>query len=103
MVMQRAYFERAQSIAGGALVAVGILILRENLGQSAGQLSRIAGNIPREALGASPSLILATSRMAGAYAADHRRFLLALLHHVLASSWPLVLVVAGTVLSRNAL
>jgi hypothetical protein len=98
--MQRKFFKHARSIAGTILVALGIFILHQNLDRTAAQLSHLLG-IPGDAPGAFPTVILAVLRLAQAYAADHQRFLQGFLHQVLASSWPVVLVVAGTVLSRN--
>jgi hypothetical protein len=37
-----------------------------------------------------------------AYAADHQRFLQGFLRHIFVSCWPLLLVIAGTILSRDA-
>jgi hypothetical protein len=101
MAMQRTFLERAQSITGIALVALGIFIFHENLGQAANQLSHLLGTTPGEMPGALPSLILTAARVVHAYAAGHQRFLHALLHQVLASSWPLLLVAVGATLSRQ--
>jgi hypothetical protein len=49
-----------------------------------------------------PTIILAASRVLQAHAADHQRFLQGFLQHMLVSSWPLLLVMVGTVLSRDA-
>ena len=98
--MQRKFFKHARSIAGTVLVALGIFILHQDLDLAATQLSRLLG-IPGDTQGAFPTVILAVLRLVQAYAADHQRFLQGFLHQVLASSWPVVLVVAGTVLSRN--
>ncbi len=100
--MQQTFFGRAKSIAGAALVGLGIFIFYENLDRAATQLSHLLGAIPGEALGVLPTVILVASRILQAYAADHRRFLLAFLQHMLESSWPLLLVMVGTVLSRDA-
>jgi hypothetical protein len=100
MAMQRKFFKHARSIAGTVLVALGIFILHQDLDRAAAQLSRLLG-IPGDAPGAFPTVILAVLRLVQAYAADHQRFLQGFLHQILASSWPVVLVVAGTVLSRN--
>jgi membrane-bound metal-dependent hydrolase YbcI (DUF457 family) len=48
-----------------------------------------------------PTVILAAARVVQAYA-DHRRFLHCFVFHTLASLWPLLLVVAGAVLSRDS-
>src|ERR1700674_4979857 len=100
MAMQRKFFKHARSIAGTVLVALGIFILHQDLDRTAAQLGHLLG-IPEDAPGAFPTVILAVLRLVQAYAADHQRFLQGFLHQVLASSWPVVLVVTGTVLSRN--
>jgi len=102
MAMQRTFFERAKSITGVALIALGIFIFGENLGPAVSQLSHVLDTIPREALGALPTLVLAALRVVQAYG-DHERFLQALLHQMLVSSWPLLLVAIGTALSRDTL
>jgi hypothetical protein len=102
MAMQQTFFGRAKSIAGAALVGLGILIFHENLDRAASQLSHLLGTIPGEALGVLPTVILAASRVLQAYAADHQRFLQGFLRHMLVSCWPLLLVIVGTVLSRDA-
>ena len=101
MAMQQTFIRRAKSIAGTALIGLGIFVLYENLHQAATQLSHPLGIIPREALGVLPTVILAASRVVQACAADHQRFPHVFLLHTLASSWPLLLVIVGTVLSRD--
>jgi len=98
--MQGKFFKHARSLAGTVLVALGIFILHQNLDRAAAQFSHLLG-ITGDVQGAFPTVILAILRLVQAYAADHQRFLQGFLHQVLESSWPVVLVVAGTVLSRN--
>jgi hypothetical protein len=98
--MHQKFFRRAQSIAGAVLVAVGILIFCENLDRTAVLVSRFVG--APDALGALPTLILAASRALEVYAADPHRFLQGLLRCILLSAWPLLLIIAGTVLSQDA-
>jgi hypothetical protein len=100
--MQRTLLERAKLIAGAVLVALGIFVLQENLGRTAAHLSHLLGTTPREALGALPTVIvLGASRLAQVYAAGHWQFLVGVLHQMLVSSWPLLLVVVGAALSRE--
>jgi len=100
--MQRTFFERTKLIAGAVLVALGILILQENLGRTATQLSHLLGTPPpREALGVLPTVILCASRLAQVYAAGHWQFLEGVLHQMSVSSWPLLLVLVGAALSRD--
>lgn len=89
--MQQRFFECAKSIAGAALVGLGIFIF----------LDRTASHHSQGAPGVLPSLIPAAMRVLQAYAADHQRFLQVFVLHTVASSWPLLLVMVGTVLSRD--
>ena len=91
-------FGRTKSIAGTALIGLGIFVFYENLHQAATQLSHLL--VPREALGVLPTVILAASRVLQAYG-DHPQSLPGCLLHMLASSWPLLLVIVGMVLSRD--
>jgi hypothetical protein len=77
--------------------------LQENLDRIATQLSHTLGTTPREALGTLPTVILGASRLAQVYAAGHKRFLEGILQQMLVSSWPLLLVVVGAVLSEDDL
>lgn len=99
--MRRICFERAKSIAGVGLVAVGVFIWFEHLDRAAAGLGHVFG-IPGGAIGVVPALIFAASRMVRAYAADQQRFLQDFIEQVVISSWPLVLVVVGAELSRNS-
>lgn len=99
--MQQTFVGRAKSITGTALIAIGIFVSYENLHQAATQLSYLLYVVPRNALGVLPTVILAASRVLQAYGADHPRSLQGCLLHMLASSWPLLLVIVGTVLSRD--
>jgi hypothetical protein len=101
MAKQQTFVGRAKSIAGTALIAIGIFVSYENLHQAATQLSYLLYVVPRNALGVLPTVILAASRVLQAYGADHPRSLQGCLLHMLASSWPLLLVIVGTVLSRD--
>jgi hypothetical protein len=101
MAMEQTFVGRAKSIAGTALMGLGIFVFYENLHQAATQLSQLFGIVSREALGVLPTVILAASRVVPACAADHQRFPQVFLLHTLASSWPLLLVIVGTVLSRD--
>jgi hypothetical protein len=94
-------FRSSKSIAGAALAGLGMFILYENLAGAVARLSHLLGTIPGEALGVLPTVILAASRVLQAHAADHQRFLHGFLRQVLVSSWPLLLVMVGTVLSRE--
>lgn len=102
MTRQHNTSENIKSIAGGILVGLGLHILAGNLAGDAAQLSHLLGVPAREALGVLPSVALAASHAARAYALDQQRCLDGLLQMV-ASFWPLLLVIVGTILLRDAL
>jgi len=99
--MQRTFFGRAKSLAGAALVGLGIFILQGNLDRAATEWRHLLSTTPGEAQGILPTVILAAPRVLQAYAANHQRFLQGFLRHVFVSCWPLLLVIVGTVLSRD--
>jgi hypothetical protein len=99
--MQQTFFGRAKSIAGAALVGLGIFIFHGNLDRAATQWSHLLSTTPGEAPGVLATVILAAPRVLQAYAADHQRFLQGFLRHIFLSCWPLLLVIVGTVLSRD--
>ena len=99
--MQPRFAGRAKSLAGTALNGLGILVFYENLHQAAIQFGHLLDLIPREALGALPALILTASQVLQTYGADYPRSLQGCLLHILVSFWPLLLVIAGTALSRD--
>ena len=99
--MQQTFFGRAKSLAGAALVGLGIFIFHGNLDRAATEWSHLLSTTPGEALGVLPTVILAAPRVLQAYAADHQRFLQGFLRHIFVSCWPLLLVIVGTVLSRD--
>ena len=99
--MQWMVFKRAKSIVGTVLVGLGIFIFYENLHRAAAQIGHILHAFPGETAGESPSLILTAVQFLQAYATDHQRFMHGFLLHTMASLWPLLLILAGTVLSRD--
>ena len=106
MTKQRTSSESLRSIAGGALVGLGLHILSGNVGRVAAQLRHVVGPhfggpTAGQTLGVLPSAVLASSQAAQAYAFDHQGFLLSLLQ-MLVSFWPLLLVIVGTILLRGA-
>ena len=99
MTRLRRNFQGTKSIAGAALVGFGMFILYENLAGAVAWLSHVRGANNFGALGVLPAFLLAVSQVLPAHAANHQHFLQASLQHMLVSSWPLLLVMAGTVLS----
>ena len=97
MIRQDKTSESTTVIAGGALVGLGLHILSANLDTAGDQLRHLLGNPGGDALGVLPSIVLASSQAAQAYALDHHGFLQCFLRMLL-SFWPLLLVVVGTVL-----
>jgi hypothetical protein len=76
-----------------------MFILYENLAGAVAWLSHVRGANNFGALGVLPAFLLTVSQILPAHAANHQHFLQASLQHMLVSSWPLLLVMAGTVLS----
>lgn len=101
MARQRTSFRSSKSIAGAALAGFGTFILYENLAAAVAWLSHVLGANNSEALGVLPAIILAVSQALQAHAASHQCFLQGFIGHMLVSSWPLLLVMVGTVLSRD--
>jgi len=101
MTRQHNTSENVRAITGGLLVGLGLHILSANLAGDVDQLRHVLAMPTGEALGVLPSVALA-SHAARAYALDHQGFGDSLLQ-VLASLWPLLLVIAGTILLRDAL
>jgi hypothetical protein len=101
MTRLRRNFRGTRSIAGAALVGFGMFILYENLAGAVAWLSHVRGANNFGALGVLPAFLLAVSQILPAHAANHQHLLQVSLQHMLVSSWPLLLVMAGTVLSRD--
>ncbi len=99
--MRQIFFTRTKSVGGAVLAGLRIFIFYEHLGVAATQVSHLLGVIPGQRAGML-SLMLAATRILRAYSADHRQFWQGLMQDVLVLSWPLLLVMAGTVLSRKA-
>ena len=97
--MRQILHEDVDVIAGAAFVALGIFIFWENVDRALTELN-LQGAIPRE-LGVLPTVVLTISRVVQAYAADHQRFLLDFLQGTVATSWPLLVAMAGTILLRE--
>jgi hypothetical protein len=101
---QNTLFQNPKSIAGAALIGLGALILFGDLTLTASQLSHLIGITADEAdtLGALTAGSLAATHALQAYLFDHTEFL-RVLHKILLSFWPLVLVIVGTIVLRAAL
>jgi len=102
MTGQQTDSRASRVIAGTALVGLGMFLFYGNL---TGDLARIAHLLSangRAALGVLPAVMLSVSQVLQAYTAGHQQFGHSLLQHILMSAWPLLLVMAGTALSRDA-
>jgi hypothetical protein len=97
-----AIFRTAKLVAGAALAGLGIFILYGNLSGAVARSRHVLGANGSEALGALLAVIMAGAQILQVYAANHRGFLQDFLRHLLVSWWPLLLVLVGTVLSRDA-
>ena len=89
------------SIAGAFLLAIGFLLLFSNLDAAATQLTYATGNTGGRALETLPALVLALLRGLQVYVFDHAGFLSGVLQF-LVSFWPLILILAGALLLRDA-
>jgi hypothetical protein len=92
----------AKSIAGAALIGLGVVLLYENLSGAIVRLRLVLGANGSEALGVLLVLMHGASQILHAYTANHQQFQKDFLQHVLISSWPLLLVIVGTVLSWDS-
>jgi len=99
--MQQTFFGRAKSLAGAALVGLGLFILQGNLDRAATQWRHLLSTTHGEALGVLPTVILAAPRILQAYGADHQWFVRGFLRDLFVSCWPLLLVTVGTLLLRD--
>lgn len=89
-----------KSIAGGALVGLGLHIWFGNLHGVASQLTHLLGTSSGKALGLAPSVILAAAQAGRVYASDHQGFFVEVAR-MLISFWPLLLVIVGAGLLRD--
>ena len=96
MTRQHTTSQSLKSIAGAALVGLGLVILFGNLDGAAAQLSHLLGTAAGKALGVLPSVAPAVWQDLQTYAFDHQRFSLCPLQ-MLVSFWPLLQVMVGAV------
>jgi hypothetical protein len=91
---------KVKAIAGGILIGLGLHLLSGNLAGDAMHLQHLIGTSADETLGVLPSVVLAASHAAQAYGVDHQGLTDCILQ-ILVSLWPLLLVLAGTILLRD--
>jgi hypothetical protein len=102
MTRQHNTSQDIKSIVGGVLAGLGLHILSGNVAGDVARLRLALGMPAGEVLGMLPSVAFVASRTAQAYALDQHRLFGDLLQ-MLATFWPLLLVIVGTVLLRDAL
>jgi len=99
MAPRQTAFRSSKSIAGAALAVLGTFILYENVAGAVVRVSHVLGNGSR-ALGMFPAFVLTLSQ-AHTYSLSHQGLFRCLFQQLLVSSWPLLLVIVGTVLSTD--
>jgi hypothetical protein len=92
----------SRSIAGTALIGLGLFILFENLVAAVDALRHLLSANGLEGAGILLAIVFVVARFIQAYAADHEQFLGSLLQHLFVSFWPLLLVRFGALLSRRS-
>lgn len=102
MAVKHTFFERAKSASGAALVTIGMFILYQHLTLAANHLSQLLCNNHGDTPGPLPAILMAALCVIHAYAADHQGVVQVLVKQLWISFWPLLLVMAGTILSRDA-
>jgi hypothetical protein len=98
MAKHQIIFRGSRSIAGPALFGVGLFILYQNVGGAVACATHILLH-HSSSLGTVPALILGLAQVLKCHAASTPWSSNSLVQHALLSSWPLLLVVAGTALS----
>jgi hypothetical protein len=93
--------QKSKSIAGSALVGLGIVLLHANLSAAIAWLNQVLTST--QSLRFVPAVMLAALQAVQAGAAGHPHLVRVLLQQTLLLLWPVLLVVAGTFLSRQAL
>jgi|SRR5271167_4627713 len=103
MARRDTFFRKLESIAGVALIGLGLFILCGNVHDAAVQFSRLAGirGVTAEAFGELTAAGLAALQVWQSYLFDRQEFVRNLCR-ILLSFWPLLLVMAGTVLTGMA-
>ena len=102
MATQNTRFQNLKVIAGAALIGFGVFIQSEKLTEAAAQVIHLLGISAEgtQTLGILVAVGLAASHTVQAYLFDHQEFLRSL-YQIPLLFWPLLAVIAGTVLLRN--
>lgn len=102
MAGEQTPFRRTKSIAGATLLGLGTFLQYQNMAEAVARLRNVLYANGSETLGVPPAVVQAFAQAWPAYIANRQRFLCTFLQLVLVSCWPLLLVTAGTVLSRDS-
>jgi hypothetical protein len=94
--------QNLQLFAGAVLIVFGTLILAGNLASTAAHLSQMLGITVKaaESVGPIDAAGVAASQALWTYVFDHKEFIRGF-HRILISFWPVLLVIAGSVMWRN--
>jgi hypothetical protein len=101
MTAQQTSPRSLKPIAGAILLALGFLVLFANLDAVAAQISGAAGIPAAHEPDVLPAVVLGTLHAVQSYVFDHSGFFSALLQ-ILVSFWPLILIILGGLLLRDA-
>jgi hypothetical protein len=101
--MRRTFFRLSKSMAGMALIGLGLLILRGDVNDAAIQFSRLTGigGGTTQTFGELTTLGLAALQVWQSYLFDRREFVRGVCR-ILITFWPLLLVMAGAILTGMA-
>jgi hypothetical protein len=101
MAARQTSYRKWSSVAGAALIAIGLFLLFANLDATAAPVARDLG-ISSEGPEVLPALGLAALHAVQSYTFNHDGFLSSL-RQILLSCWPVFLVFFGLVLLRSAM
>jgi hypothetical protein len=98
---ERRKFRSLKAMTGATLAGLGLFILYGNLAGAVVGLEQVLGANGSSALGIVPAFLLSVSHTVQAFANGHRGVVHCLLQRLWVTSWPLLLVKVGTVLTRE--
>jgi uncharacterized membrane protein len=103
MTMRQTFFGLSKTIAGMALIGLGLFVLSGNVADAAARLTSFVGISAdaTQAFGEVAAVGLAASRVVQCYLFDRAGFARSVCR-ILISFWPLCLVTAGAVLTATA-
>lgn len=101
MAGQQTTLRRSRSIASIILIAIGMIILYQNLGGEIVRLGHILGDNGSEMLLASDPVFHAIAQIQQEYCTAHERFLTSFLNHLLVLFAAILLMLVGMALPGN--